>query len=614
LKPQVKPQRAEGGSAIRRAFQTSPNHTLTRETFLPWLLRIMRRLTAKTIETLPPARGKRYEVRDALLPGLHLRVSASGSKVFYISKRVDHRMRRIKIGSWPILSLHDAREQAREVLRSIELGEYERNDPEEDKPRVLTLGEVIPQFIELYAKPRTRDWKGSARVLEKFSSLYDRPLDQIKRSDIVRVLDALVAEGTPTRANRALAAIKKLMNWCIDRGTVETSPVAHLKMPTKEVARERVLGGEELRLCWRIAEAEGFPFAPCLQLLMLTGQRRGEVSAMRWSEVDLDNATWTIPGRRTKNGSTHVVPLSPLAMRIIRSVPCYLNSDFVFTTTGRSPISGFGRPMARLDTAFGPNAEDWRIHDLRRTVATNMAMLRIGPHIIEAILNHKSGIVSGVALTYDRHAYQDEKREALELWAERVAALAEHRVGGGLRGRRLEPALLDDDRIAGEEREVQPDRGLGHLSVLAAIDGGPRAIGELGVAATGANSRAQRHPVDKRKLTWIANRALDEEGPVSDDFDGNIRLDEVAPLEDVDDADSCFVRRQAADLHIAAERQGDDALVADAIDIGEALVAIDGDPHLVAGVETVFRLHGDKVVDGAIERTTAQHQKQNQGE
>lgn len=382
----------------------------------------MRQLTPKTIEALPPAQGKRYEVRDPLLPGLHLRVSASGGKVFYITKRVDHRLRRIKVGSWPILSLHDAREKARAILRLIELGEFDQKAPEEEAP-VLTLAEVIPQFIELYAKLRTRDWRGSEIVLQKFASLYDRPINQIKRADIVRVLDTLVAEGTPTRANRALSAIKKLMNWCIDRGTVETSPVALLKMPTKEVARERVLNVEELRLCWHMAEAEGFPFAPCIQLLMLTGQRRGEVSGMRWSELDLENGTWTIPAKRAKNGSTHVVPLAPLAMQVIRSVPRYLGSDFVLTTTGRTAISGFGRLKRRLDVAFGTDAEDWRVHDLRRTVATNMAMLRVQPHIIEAVLNHKSGIVSGVALIYNRHAYQDEKREALEQWSERLSQI-----------------------------------------------------------------------------------------------------------------------------------------------------------------------------------------------
>lgn len=387
----------------------------------------MRQLTPKTIEALPPAQGKRYEVRDVLLPGLYLRVSASGSKVFYLSKRIDHRMRRIRVGSWPILSLRDAREKAREILRLIELGEFDQKEPEEE--RVLTLAEVIPQFIDLYAKPRTRDWRGSEIVLQKFSSLYDRPVDQIKRSDIVRVLDGLVAAGTPTRANRALSAIKKLMNWCIDRGTVETSPVAHLKMPTKEVARDRVLSTDELRLCWQMAEAEGFPFAPCIQLLVLTGQRRGEVSGMRWSELDFENAIWTIPAKRAKNGSAHMVPLAPLALQVIRLVPRYLDSDFVFTTTGRTAISGFGRLKGRLDAAFGPDAEDWRVHDLRRTVATNMAMLKVQPQVIEAVLNHKSGLVSGVAAIYNRHSYLDEKREALEAWANRVAEIIDKEAG-----------------------------------------------------------------------------------------------------------------------------------------------------------------------------------------
>ena len=117
----------------------------------------MRQLTPKTIDALPPAQGKRYEVRDILLPGLHLRVSASGSKVFYLSKRVDHRMRRIKVGSWPILSLKDARDKARDILRLIELGEFDQDEPEIEEVHALTLKEVIPQFIELYAKLRTRD-------------------------------------------------------------------------------------------------------------------------------------------------------------------------------------------------------------------------------------------------------------------------------------------------------------------------------------------------------------------------------------------------------------------------------------------------------------------------
>jgi integrase len=408
---------------MRLTTQIAPNHTLTRGLFDLSFARIMTRtLTPKTIDALPPAEGKRYEVRDRLLPGLHLRVSATGGKVFYVAKRLNGRMRRFKIGSYPILSLHDAREKARGLLRAIELGRYVEKTDEEAR-RTPTLGEIVPQFIELYAKQRNRDWKGSESVLLKFSSLYSRQIDAIKRADVVRVLDLIIANGTPTRANRALAAFKKLMNWCVDRGVIEHSPVVHLRMPSKEVVRERVLTADELRLCWTEAEREGYPFAPCVQLLMLTGQRRGEVSGMRWSELDLENATWTIPASRAKNGCTHLVPLSPLAKQIISSLPRFLGSDYVFTTTGTSPISGFGRLKDRLDAAFGTGAEEWRFHDLRRTVATNLAMLRVPPHVIEAVLNHKSGIVSGVAAVYNRHAYLEEKREALGQWSEKLEEL-----------------------------------------------------------------------------------------------------------------------------------------------------------------------------------------------
>jgi integrase len=383
---------------------------------------MQKKLTPKSIEAAPPANGKRYELRDQLLPGFHVRVSTTGRKVYYLSTRVHGRARRIKIGVHPIISLADAREKARQILRDVQLGVYE--SPDAEATTTPTLGEVIPDFIRLYAKPRNRDWKGTERILTKFETLNGRPIDQIKRADVVKELDRIVASGTPIRANRALAAFKKLMSWCVDRGIIEVSPVAGLKPPSKEVPRERVLSHDELRACWQAAQTEGYPFAQFVQLLMLTGQRRGEVSGMRWSEVDLSNATWIIPAKRAKNATTHAVPLAPLALNILKSMPRFLNSDFVFTTNGESPISGFGRLKRRLDVAVGVDAEDWRFHDIRRTVATNMAMLGVAPHIIEAVLNHRTGIVSGVAAIYNRHAYLDEKRQALELWAEQVRVLS----------------------------------------------------------------------------------------------------------------------------------------------------------------------------------------------
>jgi integrase len=379
---------------------------------------MQKKLTPKTIDALPLAIGKRYEARDQLFPGLHVRVSTTGRKVYYLSTRVHGRMRRIKIGVYPIVSLADAREKARQILRDVQLGVFESEDAS-----TPTLGEVIPQFIALHAKPRNRDAKGTERILTKFAKLNDLPIDQIKRADVVKELDRIVASGTPIRANRALAAIKKLMSWCVDRGIIEVSPVAGLKPPTKEVPRERVLSQDELQSCWQAAEIEGCPFAQFIHMLMLTGQRRGEVSGMRWSEIDFTNATWTIPAKRAKNATTHTVPLAPLALDILKSMPRFLNSDLVFTTNGKTPISGFGRLKQRLDIAVGLDAEDWRFHDIRRTVATNMAMLGVAPHIIEAVLNHRTGIVSGVAAIYNRYAYLDEKREALEQWARTIKTL-----------------------------------------------------------------------------------------------------------------------------------------------------------------------------------------------
>ncbi|MCR9136248.1 MAG: Arm DNA-binding domain-containing protein [Alphaproteobacteria bacterium] len=130
-----------------------------------------KRLTPKTIDALQPADNKRYEVRDQLLPGLHLRVSAAGGRVFYVSKRIDRRMKRIRIGAWPILSLHEARDEARSILREIELGRYNEKALHIEQP-TPTLGDVVPQFIDLYAKQQTKDWKGTERIHQKFAPLF----------------------------------------------------------------------------------------------------------------------------------------------------------------------------------------------------------------------------------------------------------------------------------------------------------------------------------------------------------------------------------------------------------------------------------------------------------
>jgi hypothetical protein len=186
-----------------------------------------KKLTPRTIDALPPAKGKRYEVWDELLPGFFVRVSTKCRKTWYLATRINKRRRRIKIGDYPILTLGEAREKARSIMRAAQLGRYVEKAEADEDGSTPTLGELVPQFIEFYAKPRNKDWKGTERILLKFSSLYSRPIDQIKRAEVVRVIDTILANGTPYRANRALAAIKKLFSWCLDRGRLSSIRPQH---------------------------------------------------------------------------------------------------------------------------------------------------------------------------------------------------------------------------------------------------------------------------------------------------------------------------------------------------------------------------------------------------
>lgn len=288
-----------------------------------------------------------------------------------------------------------------------------------------TLGETIPQFIVRYAKPKNRGWRENERLLTRFSPLFNKRLDQISRSDIVLILDDIIASGAPFRANRALAAIKKLFAWSLDRGLIEINPIVGIRPPTKERHRDRVLSDGEIGRFWSTAEELGYPFGPLLQLLLLTAQRRGEVAEMRWSQIDYGRGVWTIPAERAKNGRAHEVPLSKQAAGILHELPRFIGSDFVFTTTGRSPVSGFGRMKRNFDAQM--DLSEWRLHDLRRTAASGMARLGTAPHVIEKVLNHVSGAISGVAAVHNTFGYERQKRAALEAWAQHLEEVSDLR-------------------------------------------------------------------------------------------------------------------------------------------------------------------------------------------
>lgn len=377
-------------------------------------------LTAKTLDALK-GKEKRYDVHDLHCPGLSVRVSENGRKVFSVKFRFGLEQKRVTLGVYPRLSLATAREKAIDLLRQADEG----IDPTKRRRRPdMKVETVCREFIRLYAQTRNKSWREAERILEQeFVSAHgQRDIREIKRYDILELMDAAIERGAGYQANRILSHVRKLFNWCIERGILEASPIAGVKPPTKEVSRERVLNDDELVRILRACRNEVYPFRQIVPMLLATAQRRGELTEMRWSEIDLEEKLWVIPAERAKNGKKHYVPLSTFALEILNEIPRFLDCDYVFTTTRQTPVSGYSKWLRRLSAES--ETSDWRYHDLRRTAATNLAKLGVAQAVTEKILNHVSGIISGVAAVYNRHNYADEKREALETWGQRLAELS----------------------------------------------------------------------------------------------------------------------------------------------------------------------------------------------
>jgi integrase len=246
-------------------------------------------------------------------------------------------------------------------------------------------------------------------------------------------------------ANRVFTFLRKFFNWCIDRDILTISPMNRMKAPADEESRSRVLSSDELRIVWLAAEREGYPFGPITQLLILTAQRQQEVGAARRqefggaTEFGSNLPIWTIPKERTKNKKTaHIVPLTEWANDLFSSQPIIAGDlDFMFTYTAKRACTAYSHAKQRIDelaltimkeeaVARGENPDDvkemphWTFHDLRRTAATGMARAKVSPHVVEAVLNHKTGTIKGVAAIYNLYEYFDEKFEALTLWQAEV--------------------------------------------------------------------------------------------------------------------------------------------------------------------------------------------------
>jgi integrase len=409
-------------------------------------------MTAVSLLKLKPGR---YKDRQQ---GLVVLVHPTGRRVFQFRARADNgRVRKLVLGAFspdakladdPVvgqpLTLSGARHLAAKLWRDRELGV----DPfaaARAVPKVeRAFGDVAREFIEKHAKRSTRRWRETAQILgvdpddtakvlpKSLADVWrDKPLASIDGDLIHQQIEKATEDGVPGRGvkrkgysaarGRALGrTLSAMFGWALKRRYIRTNPVAGVDIP-KMGSRDRVLTAEEIATVWKAFDAAGDMPARVLRLLLLTGQRLNEIRCMQWSEIAVERGEWTLrlPRERTKNKLPHDVPLSSSAVALLESTPRIDGGEFVFSLDGVTPITVGTKAKQAIDKAA--KIPRWNIHDLRRTAITQMAeYLGIAPHVIEAVVNHVSGHKAGVAGVYNRATYANEKRAALERWAQRV--------------------------------------------------------------------------------------------------------------------------------------------------------------------------------------------------
>jgi integrase len=387
------------------------------------------KFTTKTLSTLALADGQDDRIvfdDDTRGFAVRLRRGRDGTvnRSWLVQYAIAGRTRRIQLGPVSALDLGKARAAARDLLARKRLGQ----DPaaERDAARVHvaeTFGAHLPRYLDFKARSvRPRSYEEIRRHLDANARpLHTRRLADIDRRSAAVLLANLAEEHGPVSGNRIGESLSAYGSWLLREGLIEVNPFA-ARNRQPEVVRDRVLADAEVKALWNALNDD---YGDILKLLLLTAQRREEIGALRWSEIDLDRAVITLSGARTKNGRPHTVPLSPPALALLKRRARTDGHDMVFTPRSDHGFGGWSPRKRGLDSKL--KIDPWRVHDLRRTAATGMANLGVQPHVVEAVLNHVSGSKAGVAGVYNRAAYEPEKRRALDLWADHVLTIVEDR-------------------------------------------------------------------------------------------------------------------------------------------------------------------------------------------
>lgn len=394
------------------------------------------RLTDASIKKLKPHASKQVDYWDQILKGFGLRVSPGGTKTYMIQYRKNGgHPRRLKVARYGEITLENARKKAGELLNIAQEGRDPAKAKQEEKRKNQveannTFSAVRDLFLDEYVsrqcKPKTAYEYKTVLNGNDFADWSGIPVSKITRRDVKDLLRKITKRGAPTAANRTLAYLRKMMNWCADEEIITTPPTYGVKAPNTEKARERVLSPDELHIIWRSLDELGTIYGPLYKLMIATGQRKGEITGIHLKEMDREKSLWEIPSDRTKNKLPHIVPMSDLAWSLIGPAPVS-RSDLLFTTTGKHSVANFSKYEKKLYEKVKALAADtnktdcfttgWTPHDIRRTFVTWLNENGVEPHVVEALVNHVSGSAKkGVAGVYNRAQYLQQKQAAMMKW------------------------------------------------------------------------------------------------------------------------------------------------------------------------------------------------------
>ncbi len=368
---------------------------------------------------------ERYEVWEGR--GFGIRVSTSGIKSWVCMYRIDGKAKRITFGNYPKMSVAEAHAAFGKALadldKGIDPGATMVNSNKENR-LASTVEELAKEYLEKWAKPRKRSWEEDERMLIKdvIPYLGKRKAKDINRRDIVVLLDKILERGSPIATNRTLAVTRRMFNFAVERDIISATPCYGFKAPTKENRRDRVLSSDEIHYFWQgLNDASMSELSRlALKFQLVTAQRKGEIVSSEWEEFDLVSSWWTIPAHKAKNNSLHRVPLSELALELLQQIKTESgNSRWLFPAPNSdkhvTPES-IDHAIRRSMGAF-KNIKHFTPHDLRRTAASHMTASGISRLVVSKLLNHVENSVTAI---YDRHGYDKEKKQAIEIWGEKL--------------------------------------------------------------------------------------------------------------------------------------------------------------------------------------------------